>query len=102
MNEEKIDATGKLYATANAAAQAAFTQFGKSGISPDKVVAKVFEALTAPNPKTRYMVGRDAKALSWLAAMVPDRIRDRLLINRFGLPQRLEIEHRVADLEAAK
>ena len=102
MNEERGAAAGKLYATANAAAQAAFTQFGKSGISPDKVAAKVFEALTAPNPKTRYLVGRDAKALSWLAAMVPDRIRDRLLINRFGLPQRLEIEHRVADLEAAK
>ncbi|HEV2664213.1 MAG TPA: SDR family oxidoreductase, partial [Blastocatellia bacterium] len=50
MNEER-GAAGKLYATANAAAQAAFTQFGQSGISPDKVAAKVFEALTARNPK---------------------------------------------------
>ncbi len=101
MNEVR-GAAGKLYATANAAAQAAFTQFGQTGISPDRVAAKVLEALTASNPKPRYLVGRDAKALSWLAALVPDRIRDRILIKRFGLPQRLESAQRVAALEAAK
>src|SRR5215468_9012677 len=90
MNEGRVDAAGKLYATANASANAAFTKFGQTGISPDKVAAKVFEALTARNPKPRYLVGRDAKALSWLASLVPDRIRDRILIKRFGLPQRLE------------
>src|SRR5215468_8033424 len=89
MNEER-GAAGELYATANAAAHAAFTKFGQTGISPDRVAAKVFEALTASNPKPRYLVGRDAKALSWLASLVPDRIRDRILIKRFGLPQRLE------------
>jgi NAD(P)-dependent dehydrogenase (short-subunit alcohol dehydrogenase family) len=102
MIEEKGAAAGKLYATANAAAQAAFTKFGQSGISPDKVAAKVFEALTATNPKPRYLVGRDAKALSLLAALVPDRIRDSMLIKRFGLPRRLEGAHRVAELEGAK
>lgn len=99
MNEERGAAAGMLYATANAAAQAAFTKFGENGISPDKVAAKVFEALTSPNPKPRYLVGRDAKALSLLAALVPDRIRDRMLIKRFGLPRRLESAHRVAELE---
>jgi NAD(P)-dependent dehydrogenase (short-subunit alcohol dehydrogenase family) len=101
MNEERGAAAGKLYATANAAAQAAFTQFGQSGISPDKVAAKVFEALTARNPKPRYLVGRDAKALSLLAALVPDRIRDRILIKRFGLPQQIEGARRVAEPEVA-
>jgi NAD(P)-dependent dehydrogenase (short-subunit alcohol dehydrogenase family) len=95
-------AAGKLYATADAAAHAAFTKFGQSGISPDRVAAKVFEALTASNPKSRYLVGRDAKALSWLSTLVPDRIRDRMLMKRFGLPQRLKSEHRVASPEAAK
>jgi NAD(P)-dependent dehydrogenase (short-subunit alcohol dehydrogenase family) len=102
MNEGGGAATGELYATANAAAHAAFTKFGQSGISPDRVAAKVFEALTARNPKPRYLVGGDAKALSWLAAMVPDRIRDRMLMNRFGLPRRLEGARRVAELEVAK
>jgi NAD(P)-dependent dehydrogenase (short-subunit alcohol dehydrogenase family) len=92
MIEEKGAAAGKLYATANAAAQAAFTKFA----------AKVLEALTATNPKPRYLVGRDAKALSLLAALVPDRIRDSMLIKRFGLPRRLEGAHRVAELEGAK
>jgi NAD(P)-dependent dehydrogenase (short-subunit alcohol dehydrogenase family) len=102
MSEGSGGAAGKLYATANVAAQAAFTQFGQSGISPDRVAAKVFEALTAPNPKPRYLVGRDAKALSWLAALVPDRIRDRILIKRFELPQRIEGAPLVAELGAAK
>jgi NAD(P)-dependent dehydrogenase (short-subunit alcohol dehydrogenase family) len=102
MNEERGVAAGKLYATANAAAQAAFTKFGQSGISPDKVAAKVFEALTAPNPKPRYLVGRDAKALSWLASLVPDRIRDKMLMKQFGLPQRLEGANRDTELEVAK
>ncbi len=102
MNEERGVAAGKLYATANVAAGAAFTKFGQSGISPDRVAAKVFEALTATYPKPRYLVGRDAKALSWLAGLVPDRIRDRILTKRFGLPRRLEGAHRVAELEAVK
>jgi short-subunit dehydrogenase len=102
MNEGGGAATGELYATANAAAHAAFTKFGQSGISPDRVAAIVFEALTARNPKPRYLVGGDAKALSWLAALVPDRIRDRMLMNRFGLPRRLEGARRVAELEVAK
>jgi short-subunit dehydrogenase len=101
MNKERGSA-GKLYVTANAAAQAAFTKFGQSGISPDEVAAKVLEALTAPNPKPRYLVGRDAKALSRLAALVPDRIRDRILMKQFGLPHRLEGAQRIAELEAAR
>jgi short-subunit dehydrogenase len=84
MNEERVDAAGKLYATANAAAQAAFTKLGQGSISTDRVAAKVLEALTSPNPKPRYLVGRDAKALSWLAALAPDRIRDRILVKRSG------------------
>jgi short-subunit dehydrogenase len=102
MNEERVDAAGNLYATANAAAYAAFTKFGQSGIPPERVATKVFEALTAPNPKPRYLVGRDAKALSWLAALVPDRIRDRMLMKQFGLLQRLGGAQRVAEMEAAR
>jgi len=102
MNGERGAAAGKLYVTANASAHAAFTKFGQTGISPNRVAAKVLEALTASNPKPRYLVGRDAKALYLLAALVPDRIRDRILIKRFGLPQRLESARRVAALEADK
>lgn len=101
MNQER-GAAHELYANANAAAQAAFAKFGKDGISPDKVAEKVFEALTAPNPKPRYLVGRDAKVLSLLAALVPDRIRDRMLVKQFGLPQRLERAIHVTNPDAAR
>jgi NAD(P)-dependent dehydrogenase (short-subunit alcohol dehydrogenase family) len=102
MNEVRDDSTAKLYAKANAAAYAAFTKFGQSGISPERVAAKVFEALTILNPKPRYLVGREARALSLLAALVPDRLRDKMLMRRFGLPQRIEGNHRVAKLNVAK
>jgi short-subunit dehydrogenase len=102
MNKGKVDTAGKLYATANAAANAAFTKFGQTGISPERVAAKIFEALMAPNPKPRYLVGQNAKALSLLAALVPDRIRDTMLMKQFGLPQRIESAQRVAALEVAK
>jgi len=36
------------------------------------------------------MVGRDAKALAWLAALVPDRIHDRMLMKQFAPPQQIE------------
>jgi NAD(P)-dependent dehydrogenase (short-subunit alcohol dehydrogenase family) len=102
MNEERDDSTAMLYAKANAAAYAAFTKFGQSGISPERVAAKVFEALTILNPKPRYLVGREAKALSLLAALVPDRLRDKMLMRRFGLPQRHESDHRVGALNVVK
>src|SRR5262245_9485373 len=63
---------------------------------------RTFEALTTPNPKPRYLAGRETKALSWLAVLVPDRIRDRILTKRFGLPRRLESARRVAAPKAAK
>src|SRR5262247_4410113 len=102
MNEGRVDAAGKLYVTANASAHAAFTKFGQTGISPNRVADKIFEALTAPNPKPRYLVGRDAMALSLLAALVPDRIRDGMLMKQFRLPQRLGDEQRAAEPAAAR
>ena len=46
---------------------------------PADEVAKVVEhALTAPQPKTRYLVGPDAKRRARLQKL-PDRMRDRLL-----------------------
>ena len=46
---------------------------------PADVVAKAVEhALTSPKPKTRYLVGPDAKRRA-RAQRLPDRLRDRLL-----------------------
>ena len=51
----------------------------KNAISAD-VVAKVVEhALTAKRPRTRYLVGKDAKAVGTLGRFLPDRALDAIV-----------------------
>lgn len=55
---------------------------------PSDVVAKVVEqALTVSRPKTRYLVGTDAKLRALMVKLLPDRISDRLLTWVLKLPQ---------------
>jgi len=53
----------------------------KGGIPADVVAEAVFHALTAPTPKTRYVVGQDAKIRAWIERL-PDRLRDRVMLGR--------------------
>ncbi len=55
-------------------------------IAVAKVVAR---ALTAARPKTRYLVGYDAKFRALLKFWLPDRIQDALLEWFLGLPRQL-------------
>ena len=50
----------------------------QEGLPADTVAAAVEHALTAAKPKTRYVIGRDAKTRLWLEKL-PDRVRDRLI-----------------------
>jgi NAD(P)-dependent dehydrogenase (short-subunit alcohol dehydrogenase family) len=54
---------------------------GTSGAPPEAVADVVEHALTAEKPKTRYLVGRDAK-LRARVERLPDRLRDRVLVKR--------------------
>ena len=49
---------------------------GERGGSPDKVAKVVERALTAARPRTRYLVGPDAKAQVVLDTVLPDRAFD--------------------------
>ncbi|HTW84332.1 MAG TPA: SDR family oxidoreductase [Candidatus Sulfotelmatobacter sp.] len=49
------------------------------GIPAERVADVVARALTARRPRTRYLVGNDAKLRVLLRRFVPDRPRDRLL-----------------------
>jgi NAD(P)-dependent dehydrogenase (short-subunit alcohol dehydrogenase family) len=51
---------------------------GLAGIPPDEVAKAVEHALTAARPRSRYLVGRDAKLRARLQRL-PTRMRDRLL-----------------------
>jgi NAD(P)-dependent dehydrogenase (short-subunit alcohol dehydrogenase family) len=61
------------------------------GMSPDAVAGVVLHALTVSRPRTRYLVGRDARARVRLAWLLPDRFVDTTLvgvISRVGRAQR--------------
>ena len=46
------------------------------GVPPQEVAEAVAHALTADKPKTRYLVGRDAKIRGPIAKVLPDRLMD--------------------------
>jgi NAD(P)-dependent dehydrogenase (short-subunit alcohol dehydrogenase family) len=52
-------------------------QRGAGGAPPEKVARVVLEALTAERPRTRYLVGRDARLRASFEHL-PDRLRDRV------------------------
>jgi hypothetical protein len=75
-----------LYGTAFTALRARAERTGKEGLGvPPEVVARaVAHALTAGKPKTRYLVGWDAR-IGVLFTLVPDRLRDRVMLRQAGL-----------------
>jgi hypothetical protein len=52
-------------------------QRGAGGAPPDNVARVVVEALTSARPRTRYLVGRDARLRAGFERL-PDRLRDRI------------------------
>lgn len=71
----------ELYREAVLKMQAAAALAAKQACAPEEVVKAVEHALTAAKPKTRYVVGRDAKLRIRLNAL-PDRLRDGLILKR--------------------
>jgi NAD(P)-dependent dehydrogenase (short-subunit alcohol dehydrogenase family) len=55
------------------------------GSPPEKVAKVVVHALTARRPRTRYLVGADARAMATLGKLLPDRLRDRLVARATGI-----------------
>ena len=74
-----------LYAPAVAAMGEAAARMRKAAIPPDVVARAVAHALTARRPRTRYLVGRDARLLAALAKILPDRALDSLIARQMGL-----------------
>jgi NAD(P)-dependent dehydrogenase (short-subunit alcohol dehydrogenase family) len=60
------------------------TKAGEHGISPVYVARAVEHALTARRPKTRYLVGADAKFVDYILRPLPDRFRDWLFSRTIG------------------
>jgi NAD(P)-dependent dehydrogenase (short-subunit alcohol dehydrogenase family) len=54
------------------------------GVPPQEVADAVAHALTASKPKTRYLVGRDAKMRGPVAKLLPDRAMDAAIGRALG------------------
>jgi NAD(P)-dependent dehydrogenase (short-subunit alcohol dehydrogenase family) len=78
----------ELYDNAIPAVREAARREAKGSIPADEVAKAVAHALTAKRPKTRYLVGRDAQIQGALALLVPDRVRDWLIVRQLGLPDK--------------
>lgn len=52
---------------------------GDRGLPPDRVARVVERVLTSARPRTRYLVGSDARLRAAMQAVLPDRMRDALV-----------------------
>jgi len=79
--EASVSAEAKaLYGEAVIRIREAIAQAAQRAIAPEAVVRAVHHALTAARPRTRYLVGTDAKLRAWMVKWLPDRMQDRLLV----------------------
>ena len=75
----------RLYGRMIAAVRAQTARIAEeSGIEPRDVAEVIGTALTASRPRTRYLVGRDAKIRGPMAKFLPDRVMDRLIGRAVG------------------
>jgi len=75
----------ELYGKAIAHYRKVSRNTGKRGIPPEKVATVIEHALTAGRPRSRYLVGLDAKAQARLKYVIPTRAFDRILRRATGL-----------------
>jgi NAD(P)-dependent dehydrogenase (short-subunit alcohol dehydrogenase family) len=73
----------ELYGRAIAAARAGALRNAARGMPADQVATVVARALTVRRPRTRYLVGTDAR-IAAMVARLPDRLRDRLILSQSG------------------
>jgi hypothetical protein len=56
----------------------------EKGIEPREVGEVIGTALTAKRPRTRYLVGSDAKIRGPLSRVLPDRLMDRAVARQLS------------------
>jgi NAD(P)-dependent dehydrogenase (short-subunit alcohol dehydrogenase family) len=78
-----------LYARATVVMTKVVRREAERGISPQRVADAVVEALMSRRPRTRYVVGLDARGMSLIRRLLPDRWRDELIFRATGLPRTL-------------
>lgn len=79
------DAQKELYAKPIGAYHEVARQTEARGLPPEKVAKAIEHALSARRPRTRYLVGLDAKGQARLKAILPTRLVDRVVARFTGM-----------------
>jgi NAD(P)-dependent dehydrogenase (short-subunit alcohol dehydrogenase family) len=75
-----------LYGGAVEAMRRVTDRVERMAVPPDRVARVVERALTTPRPRTRYLVGVDARVQATVRRL-PTPVRDALLVRAMGLPR---------------
>jgi NAD(P)-dependent dehydrogenase (short-subunit alcohol dehydrogenase family) len=81
---ERAPETEELYGKPLAAIRRASRKLGERGIPPDRVASRIEHALAARRPRTRYLVGVDAKLQARAKILTPARLWDRIVARMIG------------------
>jgi len=79
------DEHAELYGDSMEAYRGVARQTAARGIAPEKVAKAIAHALAASRPRTRYLVGADARAQAVFNRLLPDRVVDSLIARFTGL-----------------
>jgi NAD(P)-dependent dehydrogenase (short-subunit alcohol dehydrogenase family) len=80
-----VDQREALYGKAIVGYRRAIKDLAERGIPPEKVAEVIEHALSASRPRTRYLVGLDAKLQVRLKPWIPTRIFDRIVARMMHL-----------------
>ncbi|MCP9438447.1 MAG: SDR family oxidoreductase [Nitrospira sp.] len=76
----------ELYREVVAGVRSVVTRAAERAIPAEIVARVVGKALTAARPKTRYLVGTDARLRALMVKLLPDRVSDKVLTWVLNLP----------------
>ncbi len=79
VSERAHDSQEELYGETIERFRAAVKRTAERGIPPEKVAKPITHALTARRPRTRYVVGADARGQAIARRVLPDRAFDALV-----------------------
>ncbi len=83
--EAKAPKTDLLYGAAIEKFRKVIEDTAARGIPPEKVAKAIAHALESDRPKTRYLVGLDAKVQARLKPLLPTPLFDRIVARTMGL-----------------
>lgn len=83
--EARSPQTNLLYGAAIEKFRKVIEDTAARGIPPEKVAKAIAHALESNRPKTRYLVGLDAKAQARLKPLIPTRVFDRIVARQLNL-----------------